>query len=136
MSRRTRELEYDFKNHMQEPVKIRLVHDFDDEYAMEFCLLNESPCWHQVQEYIHTLDHTYEPGSITCYSSGVWTTRWFKVNDIGHGKKILEYYRGKINTVADIYCLFIEKGIRERERDMEAYTKYRAQRDAIPDCIE
>lgn len=136
MSRRTRELEYDFKKHMQEPVKIRLVHDFDDEYAMEFCLLNESPCWHQVQQYSRTLDNTYEPGSSTCYSSGVWTTRWFTVKDLDHGKKILEFYRGKINTVADIYCLFIEKGIRERERDIEAYKKYRAERDAIPDCIE
>lgn len=119
---------------MDDPVKIRLVHDFEDEYAMEFCLLNESPCWHQVQEYFRTIDHTYEPG--TGSTHGVWSTKWFTVNDLDHAKKILEHYREKIKTAGDIYNLFIEKGIRDRERDMEAYKKYRAQRDAIPDCIE
>ena len=135
MSRHTTELEYDFEKHMDEPVKIRLVHDYEDEYAMEFCLLNERPSWYQVQEYIHTIDHTYEPGS-GCSCHGVWSTRWFTVKDLDHAKKILEHYRAKIKTVGDIYNLFIEKGIRDRERDMEAYKKYRAQRDAIPDCIE
>ncbi|MBR6892568.1 MAG: hypothetical protein IKN15_04965 [Bacteroidaceae bacterium] len=135
MSRSTQELEYDFKKHMGEPVKIRLVHDFQDEYAMEFCLLNERPCWNQVQQYFRTIDHTYEPGS-GWGSSGVWSTRWFKVNDLDHAKKILEYYRGKINTVADIYSLFIEKGVRERERDMEAYKKYKEHLNSIPDTIE
>lgn len=134
MSRKTKELEYDFENHMDDPVKIRLVHDFEDEYAMEFCLLNERPHWYQVQEYFRTIDHTYEPG--TGSTHGVWSTKWFTVNDIDHAKKILEHYRAKIKTAGDIYNLFIEKGVRERERDMEAYKKYRAQRDAIPDCIE
>lgn len=119
---------------MDDPVKIRLVHDFEDEYAMEFCLLNERPHWYQVQEYFRTIDHTYEPG--TGSTHGVWSTRWFTVKDLDHAKKILEHYREKIKTAGDIYTLFIEKGIRDRERDMEAYKKYRAQRDAIPDCIE
>lgn len=136
MSRNTQELEYDFEKHMDEPVKIRLVHDFEDEYAMEFCLLNERPHWYQVQQYSRTLDDTYEPGSSSCYSSGLWTTRWFTVKDLDHGKKILEFYRGKIKTVADIYSLFIEKGIRERERDIEAYNKYKTHIDSIPDTIE
>lgn len=135
MSRRTQELEYDFEKHMDEPVKIRLVHDFENEYAMEFCLLNERPCWNQVQQYAPTIDHTYEPGS-GWGSHGVWITRWFTVNDLDHAKKILEHYREQIKTAGDIYNLFIEKGVRERERDMEAYKKYRAQRDALPDCIE
>lgn len=134
MSRKTKELEYDFEKHMDEPVKIRLVHDYEDEYAMEFCLLNERPHWYQVQEYARTIDHTYEPGSGS--SHGVWSTRWFTVKDLDHGKKILEHYRAKIQTVGDIYNLFIEKGVRERERDMEAYKKYRERMDAIPDCIE
>lgn len=134
MSRKTKELEYDFENHMDDPVKIRLVHDFEDEYAMEFCLLNERPSWHQVQEYFRTIDHTYEPGEGSTH--GVWSTKWFTVNDLDHAKKILEHYREKIKTAGDIYNLFIEKGVRERERDMEAYKKYRAQRDALPDCIE
>lgn len=134
MSRKTKELEYDFENHMDDPVKIRLVHDFEDEYAMEFCLLNENPHWYQVQEYFRTIDHTYEPG--TGSTHGVWSTKWFTVKSLDHAKKILEHYREQIKTAGDIYNLFIEKGIRDRERDMEAYKKYRAERDAIPDCIE
>lgn len=134
MSRKTKELEYDFEKHMDDPVKIRLVHDFEDEYAMEFCLLNETPHWYQVQEYFRTIDHTYEPGYGSTH--GVWSTKWFTVKDLDHAKKILEHYRAQIKTAGDIYNLFIEKGVRDRERDMEAYKKYRAQRDAIPDCIE
>lgn len=121
---------------MQEPVKIRLVHDFEDEYAMEFCLLNERPHWYQVQEYSRTIDNTYKPGSSSCYTHGVWTTRWFEVRDADHAKKILENYRKKIKTVGDIYRIFIEKGVNEREADMEAYIKYQSHMDSLPDCIE
>lgn len=133
MSRRTQELEYDFENHMDEPVKIRLVHDFEDEYAMEFCLLNERPCWHQVQEYVHALEGM-KPG--TGYRYGVWSTHWFEVNDTDHAKKILEHYRKKINTVGDIYRLFIEEGINERKADMDAYMKFQSHLDSLPDCVE
>lgn len=118
---------------MDEPVKIRLAHDFEDEYAMEFCLLNERPRWHQVQSYVRALPGS-KPGTGCCY--GMWCTRWFEVSDTDHGKEILEFYRGKIKTVADIYSLFIEKGIRERERDIEAYKKYKAHLESIPDTIE
>lgn len=138
MSRYTQTLEYDFEHHMNEPVKIRLVNDFEDEYAMEFCLLNETPrwhgpSWHQVQTYVCALRGT-EPG--TGLSTGVWTTRWFEVRDADHAKKILENYREKIKTVGDIYRLFIENSIRERERDMEAYKKYKSHLDSLPNCVE
>lgn len=133
MSRRTQELEYDFEKHMDDPVKIRLVHDFEDEYAMEFCLLNERPDWHEVQSYIRALPGS-EPGTGCLY--GVWSTRWFEVSDADHAKKILEHYRKKITTVGDIYRLFIEEGVNERKEDMDAYIKFQSHIDSLPDCVE
>lgn len=132
MSRRTPELEYAFEKHMDEPVKIRLVHDFGDNYAMEFCLL-ERPDWHEVQTYVRALPGS-KPGTGCLY--GVWSTHWFEVSDADHAKKILEHYRKKIKTVGDIYHLFIEEGVNDRKADMDAYIKFQSHLDSLPDCVE
>lgn len=48
----SRTLRFEYDKHMDTPVKLRFVHDYEHYYRLEFCLLDGSrEKWHVVQEY-------------------------------------------------------------------------------------
>lgn len=133
----TQDVQYDYKKHMDEPVKLRLVHAYSCYYTLEFCPVNDTKTnlpivhkdtWYPVQEYEPTLGDDEPYGS--------WRSRWFDVVDAADAKKKLDGFKSRIKTVGDIYHKFIERGIRAREDDMEAYRKRKEREAALPDCIE
>ena len=130
-------LRFDYDKHMDTPVKLRFVHDYEHYYNLEFCLLDGSrEKWHAVQEYHHPLRGD-RPGSCGEYIVyGNWTNRWFKVESPEDAKKQFEKFKSTLKTVGDIYKRFIERDVRAREEDIEAYDRKMERENALPDCIE
>ena len=133
----SRTLRFEYDKHMDTPVKLRFVHDYEHYYNLEFCLLDGSrEKWHAVQEYHHPLCGD-RPGSCSEYIVyGNWTNRWFGVKSPGDAREQFEKFKGTLKTVGDIYRRFIESDVRAREKDIEDYEKKVEREKAFPDCIE
>lgn len=133
----SRTLRFEYDKYMDTPVKLRFVHDYENYYNLEFCLLDGSrEKWHAVQEYHHPLRGD-KPGSCSEYIVyGNWTNRWFGVKSPDDAREQLEKFKNTLKTVGDIYRRFIESDVRKREKDIDTYEKKVAREKALPDCIE
>ena len=135
--------DYDYESKLSRTAYIRLQQVAEHDYVLQFTTSRTSergilgPVWHTVCMYVPTYFPSTEPGT-GCPDRhyGNWVQRPFFIESKAAGDALLASLRDRIDTVADIYRIFIAEGERRMAEDMEAYRKYVSTQNALPEIFD
>lgn len=135
--------DYDYESKLSRKVSIRLKQVAEHDYVLQFTTSRTSECgllgplWNTVCMYIPTYSPSTEPGT-GCPDRhyGNWVQRLFFIESKAAGDVLLASLRDRIDTVADIYRIFIAEGERRMAEDREAHSKYVSAQDALPETFD